>query len=364
MIKFLDLHAQYLSIKEEIDTAISSVISESAFIGGKYVQQFEEKFSEYQQVRNCVGVGNGTDALEIAIEALDLPKGSEIIVPANSFIASAEAVTRSGYKVVFCDVNPDDYTIDIYDAENRITSNTSAIIAVHLYGHPCDMDRLLDLAKQYDLIIIEDAAQAHGAEYKGRKVGAIGDIGCFSFYPGKNLGAFGDGGAIVTNSDDLAVKCKMIANHGRIGKYDHEFEGRNSRLDGLQAAILDVKLRYLDDWTTNRIEVASAYFDKLQHLDSVILPAKKVWAKHVYHLFVIRHQNREKLRVSLSDAGIQSGVHYPVALPKLKAFRYLKQEDEIGDAWKIDNELLSLPIDPTFDVKRINDIYYVLSHSR
>ena len=275
MIKFLDLHAQYLSIKDDIDAAMASVISESAFIGGKYVKQFEENFSDYHQAKYCVGAGNGTDAIEIAIEALDLPKGSEIIVPANSFIASAEAVARIGHKIVFCDANSDDYTINLDDVKKRITRNTSAIMAVHLYGHPCDMDRLLEISSEHNLKIIEDCAQAHGAEYKGRRVGCIGDIGCFSFYPGKNLGAYGDGGAVVTNDEELAKQCRMIANHGRIAKYDHEFEGRNSRLDGLQAAILSVKLKHLDKWTDHRIMIGDEYLKQLKDVPGIILPIRK-----------------------------------------------------------------------------------------
>ena len=344
MIKFLDLHKQYLSIKEEINVAMAAVISESAFIGGKYVKQFEERFADYQQANYCVGVGNGTDAIEIAIEAIDLPKGSEIIVPANSFIASAEAVTRSGHKVVFCDANSDDYTINLEDVKKRITPNTSAIMAVHLYGHPCDMAPLLELAQQYKLKIIEDCAQAHGAEYKGKKVGAIGDVGCFSFYPGKNLGAYGDGGAIVTNDEALSIKCRMIANHGRIAKYDHEFEGRNSRLDGLQAAYLDVKLTHLDKWTEHRIMIANEYLKQLQDVADITLPVRQEWARQVYHLFVIRHLKRDELQTSLKEKGVQTGVHYPIALPKLKAFKYLGQFDESGFAWQSDRELLSLPI--------------------
>jgi dTDP-4-amino-4,6-dideoxygalactose transaminase len=341
MIDFLDLNAQYLSIKDEIDNAIASVIKDSAFIGGKYVKQFEENFSSYQQVKYCVGVGNGTDALEIAVEALNLPKGSEIIVPANSFIASAEAVGRAGYKVVFCDANIDNYTINIEDVKRRITVNTSAIIAVHLYGHPCNMDPLLELAKKYDLKIIEDCAQAHGAEYKGKRVGAIGDIGCFSFYPGKNLGAYGDGGAIVTNDEELAVKCRMIANHGRVEKYDHQFEGRNSRLDGIQAAILDVKLKYLDGWTEARIKVADFY---LENLKNVILPKREIWAKQVYHLFVIRVKERDGLKKYLKENNINTGIHYPILLPKLKAYDYIGQVSEDFFVNSSDYDLLSLPI--------------------
>lgn len=344
MIKFIDLHAQYLSIKDEIDSAITSVISESAFIGGKYVKQFEEKFAEYQQSKYCVGVGNGTDALEIAIEALDLPKESEIIVPANSFIASAEAVTRSGHKVVFCDANSDDYTINIKDLKRRITPNTSAIMAVHLYGHPCDMDALLSIADEYNLKIIEDCAQSHGAEYKGKRVSAIGDIGCFSFYPVKNLGAYGDGGAIVTNSESLAIRCKMISNHGRIEKYNHEFEGRNSRLDGIQAAVLLVKLNYLDSWTDSRIRIAEYYLDQLKDIDSIVLPKRKKWVKQVYHLFVIRTKKRDELKDFLKINGVSTGLHYPISLPKLKAYDYANQANECFFVNNSHSELLSLPI--------------------
>jgi dTDP-4-amino-4,6-dideoxygalactose transaminase len=351
MVKFLDLKSQYQSIKPEIDKAIQGVIESSAFIGGKHVAQFEDSFSNYVGAGYCIGVGNGTDALEIAIEALDLPKGSEIIVPANSFIASAEAVTRAGHKVVFCDANSDDYTIKIKDVENRITDQTSAIMAVHLYGHPCDMDPLLKIAKTYGLKVIEDCAQAHGAEYKSKKVGAIGDVGCFSFYPGKNLGAFGDGGAIITNSEELSVKCRMIANHGRVAKYDHEFEGRNSRLDGIQAAILSVKLNYLEDWNDNRIKIAEYYSKQLSAVADIALPVKQKWAKQVYHLFVIRVNDRDKFKIKMNSLGIETGVHYPVALPNLPAFLYLNQENIDGFAWNTGKDVLSLPNDGGFSIE-------------
>ena len=344
MIKFLDLHAQYLSIKGEVDKAIFAVINDSEFIGGKYVQQFEEGFSNYLQVKYCIGVGNGTDALEIAIESLNLPKGSEIIVPANSFIASAEAVVRTGHKVVFCDINPDNYTINLNDLKKHITLNTSAIMAVHLYGHPCDMDPLLEISKEYNLKVIEDCAQAHGSEYKGNKVGGIGDVGCFSFYPGKNLGAYGDGGAIVTNNEKLSIKCRMIANHGRIEKYDHEFSGRNSRLDGMQAAILSVKLKHLDLWIDHRIQIANSYIEQLSELHDIVLPIKKNWAKQAYHLFVIRHKERDKLVEYMKMANIQTGVHYPISLSKLKAFSYVNESKSKTFANQFDECLLSLPI--------------------
>ncbi|MEC9491684.1 DegT/DnrJ/EryC1/StrS family aminotransferase [Flexistipes sp.] len=360
MVKFLDLKSQYESIKDEIDEAIQNVLSETAFVGGKYVKQFEEEFARYHQAEYCIGVGNGTDALEIAIEALDLPQYSEIVVPANSFIASSEAVTRCGHKVVFCDCNKDNYTISIKSLKSKITPNTKAVLAVHLYGHPCDMDEILRVAKEHNLKVIEDCAQAHGAEYKGKKVGSFGDVGTFSFYPGKNLGAYGDAGAIVTNNGELAKKCKMIANHGRIEKYNHEFEGRNSRLDGLQAAILSVKLKHLDKWTEARIKVADYYLEHLKEVENIVLPKRENWAKQVYHLFVIRTNKRDELRQFLKDNGIQSGIHYPIALPRLKAYEYTGQASEDFFANKSDAELLSLPIGEHLTETELNKIVGVL----
>lgn len=360
MVKFLDLKQQYEGIKEEIDNTISSVISESAFIGGKYVQKFEEEFARYQEAEYCIGVANGTDALEIAIEALSLPKRSEIIVPANSFIASSEAVSRSGHQVVFCDCDTRNYTVDIVSLESKITDKTKAILAVHLYGHPCNMEAIMHLAEKYQLKVIEDCAQAHGAQYKGRKVGAIGDIGTFSFYPGKNLGAYGDGGAIITNSEKLAKKAKMIANHGRIEKYNHEFEGRNSRLDALQAAILSVKLKYLERWTQIRINVAKCYLQELKDLDNISLPVQEVWAKQVYHLFVIRTKQRDELQSFFKQHNIQVGIHYPIALPKLKAYAHLNQFSENFFANKVDSELLSLPIGEHLTEEMIKKVVDVL----
>jgi dTDP-4-amino-4,6-dideoxygalactose transaminase len=344
MIKFLDLKYQYNNIKVEIDSAIKNVINDSAFIGGKYLKKFEEEFAEYHQARHCVGVANGTDGLEIALESLNLPKNSEIIVPSNSFISTAEAVSRAGHKVVFCDCDHNNYTISISSLKSKITPNTKAIMAVHLYGHPCDMDQVVEIAKEYNLKVIEDCAQAHGAEYKGKKIGAIGDAGVFSFYPGKNLGAYGDAGAIITNNDQVAQKTRMIANHGRIEKYNHQFEGRNSRLDGIQAAILSVKLTNLDKWINLRINLANFYLEALKDINEIILPKRETWAKHVYHLFVIRTKKRDLLQSFLKKNNIQTGIHYPISLPKLKAYEYKDQAKENFFANKIDSELLSLPI--------------------
>jgi dTDP-4-amino-4,6-dideoxygalactose transaminase len=344
MIKFLDLHAQYLSIKGDIDRAIADVIAASAFVGGAYVPAFERDFAQWMRAPYCIGVGNGTDALEIAIEALQLPPGSEIIVPGNSFIASAEAVTRCGHRVVFADVDPESYTLSAESVRGKISAKTAALMPVHLYGHPCDMDALRLIAREHGLKIIEDCAQAHGAEYNGRRVGTIGDVGTFSFYPGKNLGAYGDAGAIVTDSEELATRMRMIANHGRIAKYDHEFEGRSSRLDGLQAAILGAKLRHIDRWTEHRIAIANHYLDHLQGIAGLVLPVRKNWARQVYHLFVVRTARRDELVAHLNARGIQTGIHYPIALPKLQAYASHGQASEDLFVNRSDVQLLSLPI--------------------
>jgi dTDP-4-amino-4,6-dideoxygalactose transaminase len=344
MIAMVDLKYQYGMIKNEIDKAIQEVINNTAFIGSKYAKKFEEEFASYIGAKNCVGVSNGTDALEISIEALDLPKGSEIIVPANSFIASGEAVTRNGHKVVFCDCDPNNYTINIESLKGKISNKTRALVAVHLYGHPCDIDEIKKITDPHNIKIIEDCAQAHGAEYKGKHIGVLGDIAAFSFYPSKNLGAYGDAGAIVTNNNDLAQKARMIGNHGRIEKYDHEFEGRNSRLDGIQAAVLSIKLKYLDKWISKRIEIAGYYYDYLKEVKNITLPHKETFAKHVYHLFVIRTKKRDQLQEYLKSNGIETGIHYPIALPKLKAYEYLNQNDPSFNANNYDAQLLSLPM--------------------
>lgn len=343
MVKFLDLKKQYLSIKGEIDHAISMVINDTAFVGGKYVKQFEESFAEYLKINYCIGVANGTDALEIAIEALELPKGSEIIVPANSFIASSEAVTRSGHKVRFCDVG-DDYNIDIDDLQEQINENTSAIMAVHLYGKPCDIVEISQIASRNNLKLIEDCAQAHGATYDGIKVGNFGDIAAFSFYPGKNLGAYGDGGAVVTKHFDYAQKVRMISNHGSAVKYHHDFEGRNSRLDGINAAILYFKLYHLDKWNAIRNAAAEYYIENLGGIDDLIIPANSENKYHVWHLFVVRSMKNQKLAKFLNDNDIQTGFHYPIALPRLKAYSYITQDTSYMNAVKWAPQLLSLPM--------------------
>jgi dTDP-4-amino-4,6-dideoxygalactose transaminase len=345
-VPFVDLKAQYESIKPEIDAAISDVINQTAFVGGPFLASFEKAFADFCNVRNCIGVGNGTDALYLAVRALGIGPGDEVITVANSFIATSEAITAAGAKVVFADINPATYNIDITKIEEKVTPKTKAIIPVHLYGQPADMDPILAIAKKHNMKVIEDAAQAHGAEYKGRRIGSIGDAACFSFYPGKNLGAYGDGGAIVTNDDELDEKVRMIANHGRLDKYDHKLEGVNSRLDGLQAAILSVKLRYLLTWTEGRRRNAYMYNDYLKGID-VVTPEEIKDVKAVYHLYVVRVKNgmRQKLQDYLASKGIATGIHYPIALPNLQAYAYMNHtQNDFPEATRVSQEIVSLPM--------------------
>lgn len=354
-IPFVDLKTQYSSIKEEIHQAISEVISKTSFIGGPFVKEFEDSFSQFCKVKYCVGVGNGTDALSIALKALNIGKGDEVITAANSFIASSEAITMSGAKPVFIDINPQTYNIDVGKIEDKITPRTKAIIPVHLYGQPADMDPIIDFAKKYNLKVIEDAAQAHGAEYKGRKVGSLGDMACFSFYPGKNLGAYGDAGAIVTNDNSLADNARMIANHGRSDKYNHQLEGVNSRLDGIQAAILSVKLNHLSNWTESRRKNAYLY-NKYLAGSSIFTPVELEDVLAVYHLYVIRLKNnlRSKVQDHLKSNGVSSGIHYPIALPNLKAYSYLGHDaKDFPEATIVSSEILSLPMFPELTESQI-----------
>ncbi len=357
-IQFVDLKAQYDTIKQEIDMAISEVLSETAFIGGKRVTNFEEAFAKYCGAKHCVGVGNGTDALFIALKTLGLGAGDEVITVANSFIATSEAVTQTGARVVFVDINPKTYNIDTTKIEAKITSRTKAIIPVHLYGQPADMDPILALAKKHNLKIVEDCAQAHGAVYKGRTVGSIGDMACFSFYPGKNLGAYGDGGAIVTSDETLAKKARMFANHGRIDKYDHEIEGINSRLDGLQAAILGVKLKHIDAWSEARRKNAYLYNEHLKNTE-LVTPVELADVKCVYHLYIVRtkKETRQKFQDHLKAKGIATGIHYPIALPNLKAYAYLKHTiNDFPESTKASQEIVSLPMYPELTEESIKSI--------
>jgi len=357
-IELVDLKAQFRTIQDEVNAAITEVITKTAFIGGPYVRAFEEDFAAYCGAKFCVGVGNGTDALFIALKALSIGNGDEVIVPANSFIATAEAVTQAGARVVFADINPLTYNIDVNRIEEKLTGRTKAVIPVHLYGQPADMESILALSRRHGLKVVEDAAQAHGAEYRGRRIGSLGDAACFSFYPGKNLGAYGDAGAIVTSDGDLAKSLRMYANHGRIDKYDHEREGVNSRLDALQAAILRVKLRHLPDWTEARRRNAALYNRHLKKA-GLTLPAEIDDVKSVYHLYVVRipGDRRSALQSHLQSHGISTGIHYPIALPNLKAYAYLNHTpDDYPEATRASREILSLPMYPELQADEIEYI--------
>ena len=344
-VNFGDLKAQYNSIKDQIDNAIKEVIYSCDFINGRYTKEFEANFSKFIGIKHCIGVGNGTDALFIALKALGINERDEVITVANSFIATSEAITMSGAKVVFVDCHKDTSQIDVNKIEKAITEKTKCIIPVHLYGQPSEMDKIIEIAKEHKLYVIEDAAQAHGAKYKGKNIGTIGDIACFSFFPGKNLGAYGDAGAIVTDNDELAKNARMFANHGRLDKYNHEFEGTNSRMDGLQGAILNIKLKYLAEWTRKRREIAEYYNRNLK--EPIILPHENSDLYSVYHLYVIRIKERDKVQARLKEQGIATGIHYPIPLPFLNAYRYLKHTRlDFPVAAKFAEEILSLPIYP------------------
>jgi len=359
-ITLVDLKSQYNAIKDEIDQAMHDVINDTAFIGGKYAKTFEEAFAQYCHVKFCVGVGNGTDALYIALRSLGIGSGDEVITAANSFIATSEAITMSGARPVFVDCNPKTYNIDPSLILASLTPRTKAIVPVHLYGQPANMSEIVKIAQSHGLFIVEDAAQAHGAEIDSQRVGTFGNLACFSFYPGKNLGAYGDAGAIVTNDENLAIKCRMIANHGRVQKYDHDFEGINSRLDGLQAAILYVKLKYLEDWTNQRRSVAARYDEELATVQGIIRPVVDTGNRHVYHLYVIRVKNREIVQKYLKEQGIDTGIHYPIALPNLQAYRYLGHKPEdFPVASSYSNEVVSLPMFPELTEEQIE---YVCHH--
>ena len=356
-IPFVDLKAQYQSIKPEIDNAIQGILDNTAFIGGQAVKDFESNFARFCKANYCVGVASGTDALFLALKAFNIGQGDEVIVPATSFIATSEVVTATGARVVFVDVGKHSYNIDVSKIEAKITGRTKAIIPVHLYGQPADMGPINEIAERHNLKVIEDSAQAHGAEYKGRRTGTLGDVACFSFYPGKNLGAYGDAGAVVTNNEEIAEKVRMMANHGRLKKYDHLFEGLSSRLDGLQAAILDVKLRHLEDWTASRREIAANYNDLLSDLEKVVLPKEEAYAKHVYHLYVIRVANRDSVREFLKEKGISAGIHYPTPLPFLKAYAYLgHRPGDFPVSERLAKEVLSLPLYPEITGEQVGFI--------
>jgi dTDP-4-amino-4,6-dideoxygalactose transaminase len=357
-IPFVDLKAQYESIKGEIDAAMAAVIRNAAFIGGPAVKDFEEAFARYTGANYCVGLANGTDAIYVALRTLGIGPGDEVITVANTFIATSEAIKMAGAQVVFVDVDPKTYNIDVRRIEDKITARTKAIIPVHLYGQPADMDPIRAIAAKHGLKVIGDAAQAHGATYKGQPIAKLADITTYSFYPGKNLGAYGDAGAVVTDNEEWAAAARMIANHGRTKKYDHDFEGINSRLDGLQAAVLGVKLRHLERWTEQRRANAYRYNEALEGL-GLITPSELPGVRAVYHLYVVRvpSASRTDLQQHLKTHGIDTGIHYPIALPFLNAYKHLGHRPaDFPESFKISSEIVSLPMFPELTEAQIQAV--------
>ncbi|MDB5137979.1 MAG: putative PLP-dependent enzyme involved in cell wall biosis [Mucilaginibacter sp.] len=353
-IPFVDLKAQYNSIKTEIDTAISNVIGETAFIGGKYVENFEKNFAALYGIKHCISVANGTDSLFIIMKMLGIGTGDEVITVANSWISSSETISQTGAVPVFIDIDPDYYSISENLIEKAINSKTKAIMPVHLQGQVCEMDVIMAIAKKHNLYVIEDCAQSHFSEYKGKRAGTMGIAASFSFYPGKNLGAYGDAGCILTNDDDLAVKVKMYARHGALKKHQHQIEGVNSRLDGIQAAILDTKLPFILNWTEQRIKNAALYYQYLSDVKDIVLPKVRHDSKHTYHLFVIRSSKRNELAAFLKENDIETAVHYPVALPNMKAYEYLGfKNTDFPIASKYQDEILSIPMYPELTEEQI-----------
>lgn len=361
MIQLVDLKAQYDTISDEINKAIQSIIDNSAFVGGKAVQEFENDFAAYCDVKACVGVGNGTDALYLTLRALGIGPGDEVITVPYTFIATTEAITMTGARAVFVDIKEDTMLMNPALLEAAITPRTRAIIPVHLYGQPCEMDSIMEIAQRHGLKVIEDAAQAHGARWRGRRVGSMGDAACFSFYPGKNLGAFGDAGAVVSNDEDLIERVRMLANHGRLEKYTHKIEGVNSRLDGLQAAILRVKLRHLDEWNEKRRRHADFYLDGLTDHE-IRLPVTHPDASHVWHLFVLRVPDRDAFQRRLKSEGIATGIHYPIPLHLQPAYEGANISREmLPISEKVAAEVVSLPMYPELSPEQLETILDVVT---
>ena len=356
-VPFVDLKIQYKTIKEEIDEAIQSVIDDTAFIKGKYVEKYEKEYAEKYGVKHCIGVANGTDAIYVSLKALGIGRGDEVITVANSWISTSEVITQAGARPVFVDIDPDYYTIDYRLIEDKITPKIKAIIPVHLFGQPAEIEIIRDICEKHNLHLIEDCAQAHFAEYNNQKVGTFGIAGTFSFFPGKNLGAYGDAGAIITNDDEFAVNAQMYANHGALIKHQHQIEGTNSRLDGMQAAILSVKLKHISEWNSKRLKNGLLYNKLLTGVDGIEIPKINENVKHVFHLYVIRAANREALQKYLTEKGISTGIHYPTPLPLLAAYKYLNHTpSDFPIASDYMNKILSLPMFPELTEEQIEYI--------
>jgi dTDP-4-amino-4,6-dideoxygalactose transaminase len=360
VIPFVDLKAQYQSIKPEIDTAVIGVLESTQFVLGSAVAAFEKAFAPYCQAEHAMGVSNGTSALHLALLAAGVGRGDEVITTPFTFIASVSAIDYTGAQPVFVDIDPSSFTIDPAKIEAAITPRTKAILPVHLYGRIADMDPILEIAKRHNLVVIEDAAQAHGAEYKGRRAGSMGDLGCFSFYPGKNLGAYGEGGAVTTNNPEYARKVRILRDWGAERRYYHDLKGFNYRLEGVQGAVLGVKMKYIESWTEARRTHAARYDDLLK--DSAYdLPLTPAHLRHVYHVYAIRHPRRDALQSFLTERGIGTNIHYPIPVHLQRCFAELGHK--VGDfphAERAANDVLSLPMYPEFQPQQQDQVIAAL----
>ena len=360
-VPFVDLKQQYTSIKSEVDAAIARVIENTSFILGPEVRAFEAAFAEYIGARACIAVNSGTAALQLALMAAGIGAGDEVIVPSFTFFATAEAVSVLGATPVFVDVDPVSYTVTAAAIERAITPRTRALIPVHLYGQAADLDPILELAKKHHLHVIEDAAQAHGAEYKRKRVGALGSAGCFSFYPSKNLGAYGEGGAVVTNDEELAKRLRLLRDHGSTSKYAHAIVGYNFRMEEIQAAVLNVKLRHLEDWNDARRARAATYNASLSSA-GLVLPEEMDYGRHVYHVYAVQCQNRDDLQKRLTAAGVQTGVHYPIPIhlqPAYSSLGYKRGDLPVTES--LAERALSLPMFPELSDEQIGRVAEVLT---
>ncbi|MCX5899980.1 MAG: DegT/DnrJ/EryC1/StrS family aminotransferase [Proteobacteria bacterium] len=353
-VPFLDLKAQGAAIRGEVDAAIGKVLDEAAFAGGPFVKAFEDEFARFCGSAHAIGVGNGTDALWAALIALGVGPGDEVITVPNTFIATAEAISFCGAQPVFVDVDEQTCTMDPSRFQQAITPRTKAVIPVHLFGQTADMNPIMAIARKHGLAVIEDACQAHGALYQGKPAGSIGDAGCFSFYPGKNLGAYGEAGAVVTSNDDAAAKMRVFREHGQPKKYFHDMIGWNCRMDGMQAAVLSVKLKHLPAWTAARRKHAQQYNQLLEGIPGIVLPHEAGYAQHVYHIYAMRNSRRDELMTALGDKGIATGIHYPVPLHLTGAYQHLGyKEGSFPVSERIARELVSLPMFPELNKEQI-----------
>ena len=355
MILFVDFKKGYEKIKAEIHEAIERVLENQWFIFGEELTQFEREFSEFIGAKFGIGVNSGSDALLLAAMVSNIGRGDEVITVSHTMTSTVDSIVRCGAKPIFVDIDEETYNIDVNKIEEKITDKTKAIVLVHLYGNSADMGPIMEISEKHNLIVIEDACQAHGSEYKGKKVGGIGDIGCFSFYPTKNLGAYGDAGMLLTNNEEIALKLKQYRNYGQKKRYFHDFIGINSRLDELQATILRVKLKHLDIWNNYRREKAYLY-NQLLEKSNVIIPLEKEYSKHIYHLYVIRSKNRDDLKEFLNDNEIQTYIHFPIPVHLSKAYSKFDIQCKLPSTEKICKELLSLPMHPFISKEEIMKI--------